>query len=240
MSLSSLRITLTHFALSSYERAFRFPTFSTIPDVARLGSKTKTFQILLGSFWVHSPAHALSYFSQGSSLCLLPSHPWNLIFFTVELNLSSLCSPYGLPLSRKSVALAHWVTLPSHELVMWIHGSVLFPLGKGGSGVLVNCSFCHADATLYFSAGPVYSSFSAEARAILQALCWPRQYQQVCHFSSTPLRLWHCPRHLVFSSVSPITSNSLAHLTETEFSLFLYYQATTGPQTLISSGERRS
>ena len=30
----------------------------------------------------------------------------------------------------------------------------------------------------------VSSSFSAEAYAILQALCWSRQHQQVCHFSS--------------------------------------------------------
>ena len=33
-------------------------------------------------------------------------------------------------------------------------------------------------------AGPVCSSFSAEACTILQALCWSRQDQQVCHFSS--------------------------------------------------------
>ena len=38
--------------------------------------------------------------------------------------------------------------------------------------------------TLFFSAGPVCSSFSAEACAILHALCWYRQHQQVCHFSS--------------------------------------------------------
>ena len=38
--------------------------------------------------------------------------------------------------------------------------------------------------TLFFLAGPVCSSFSAEACAILQALCWSWQHQQVCHFSS--------------------------------------------------------
>ena len=37
---------------------------------------------------------------------------------------------------------------------------------------------------IFFSTGPVCSSFSAEACAILQALCWSRQHQEVCHFSS--------------------------------------------------------
>ena len=45
-------------------------------------------------------------------------------------------------------------------------------------------SLCGTEATLFFSAGPVCSSFSAEACAILHALCWSRQHQQVCHFSS--------------------------------------------------------
>ena len=40
------------------------------------------------------------------------------------------------------------------------------------------------EATLFFSAGPVCPSFSAQACAILQALCWSRQHQQACHFSS--------------------------------------------------------
>ena len=43
---------------------------------------------------------------------------------------------------------------------------------------------CGTEATLSFSAGPVCSSFSAEACAILHVLCWYRQHQQVCHFSS--------------------------------------------------------
>ena len=68
--------------------------------------------------------------------------------------------------------------------MLWTDGSVPFPLGKGGSGVLANCSLCDTEATLFFSTGPVCSSFSAEACAILHALCWSRQHQQVCHFSS--------------------------------------------------------
>ena len=68
--------------------------------------------------------------------------------------------------------------------MLWTDGSVSFSFGKGGSGVLANCFLCGTEATLSFSAGPVCSSFSAEDCAILHAVCWSRQHQQVCHFSS--------------------------------------------------------
>ena len=67
--------------------------------------------------------------------------------------------------------------------MIWCFEQTAFPFGKGGSGVLANCSLCGTEVTLSFSAGPVCSSFSAEACAILHALCWSRQHQQVCHFS---------------------------------------------------------
>ena len=63
-------------------------------------------------------------------------------------------------------------------------GSVPFSFGKSGSRVLTNCSLCGTEATLFISVGPVCSSFSAEACAILQALHWFGQHQQVYHFSS--------------------------------------------------------
>ena len=65
--------------------------------------------------------------------------------------------------------------------------------GKGGSGFLTNHSVCGTGATVSFSAGSVCLSLSAEACAILQALCWSRQHQQVYHFSSRLLRLSLCP-----------------------------------------------
>ena len=73
---------------------------------------------------------------------------------------------------------------PPYNLVLWTDGSVPFPFSKGCAGVLANCSLCSTEAILFFLAGPECSSFSAEACAILQALCWSRQHQQVCHFSS--------------------------------------------------------
>ena len=51
--------------------------------------------------------------------------------------------------------------------------------------MLANYFLCGTEATLSFLVGPVCSSFSAEVCAILQALCWSRQHQQVCHLSDS-------------------------------------------------------
>ena len=113
-----------------------------------------------------------------------PFPPWNLLFFSTESTLSSSCFRSDPPLSRQGVALAHLDSLPPHDLVLWTDGSVPFSFDKGGFGVLAICSLCGPGATLSFSAGPVSLSFPAEACAILHALCWSRQNDQVCHFSS--------------------------------------------------------
>ena len=113
-----------------------------------------------------------------------PSPPWNLPSFTVESTLSTPCSRSDSPHSCQGAALAHLDSLLPHDLILSIDGSVPFPFGKGGSAILANCSLCGTEATLSFLAGPVCSSFSAEACAILHALCWSRQHLKVCHFSS--------------------------------------------------------
>ena len=120
--------------------------------------------------------------SREALLACPPFSPWNRPSFTVESTL--LCSRSDPPHSRQGAALAHLDSLPPHDLVLWTDGSVPFPFGKGGSGVFANCSLYGTEATLSFSTGPVCSSFSAEACAILHALCWSRQHHQVCHFSS--------------------------------------------------------
>ena len=122
--------------------------------------------------------------SREALLACLPYLPWNLPLFTVESTLASPCSPSDLPLSRSGAALAHLEFLSPHNLVLWTDGCVPFPFGKSGSGVLANCSLCSTEATLSFSVGPVCSSFSAEACAILHVFCWSRQHHKVCHFSS--------------------------------------------------------
>ena len=95
-----------------------------------------------------------------------------------------LHAPALIPLTLAKVRLSPILTLSPHDLVLWTDGSVPFPFGKGGSGVLANCSLCGTEATLSFSAGPVCSSFFTEACAILHAFCWSWQHHKVCHFSS--------------------------------------------------------
>ena len=100
--------------------------------------------------------------------------------------LFSSCSRFDPLFYLQGATIAHLESLPPHDLVLLTDGSV--PFVKGGSGVLANCSLCGTDATLSFSAGPVCSSFSAEAGAILHAFCWSRQHQQACHFPSLLLQ----------------------------------------------------
>ena len=153
----------------------------------------------------------------------------------MEFILSSPSSLSDFPLFCQGMAFAHLDSLPPHDLVIWTDGSVPFSFGKGGSGVLANCSLCGTEITAFFR----QASFSAEACAILQALCWSWQYQQVCHFfSSLTLSLSSppCPRHPVLSSVFLFNSISLADLAGSVFSLLPFYQATMGPWTVIPSG----
>ena len=163
-------------------RALRLPISFPISVLARLGVKPR----LCRSSWrAFASTHSLMLPSPREALLgCLSFPPWNLPSFTVESTLSSSCSRSDPPFSRQGAALTHLDSLPLHELVLWTDGSVPFPLGKGGSGALANCSLCGTRATLSFSAGPVCSSFFAEACAILHALCRSRQHQQVCYFFS--------------------------------------------------------
>ena len=126
------------------------------------------------SWRAFASAHPLMLSSTCSREALLACPPcpsWNLPSFSVESTLTSPCSRSDLPLSRQGAALAHLDFLIPHDLVLYTDGSVPFPFGKGSSGVLDNCSLCGTEATLFFSAGPVCSSFSAETCAIVQGLC---------------------------------------------------------------------
>ena len=107
-SLPPLRITLTHFTLSSYERALRLPTSFLISGLARLGVKPR----LCRSSWrAFASTHPLMLPSTSSREALLacppcppwnlPSlSPWNLPSFTVESTLSTPCSRSDPPHSR--------------------------------------------------------------------------------------------------------------------------------------------
>ena len=159
--------------------------------------------------------------------------------FLLEICLSLLwSSPFPLHapalilLSLAKVRLS--LTLTFSSLIAWC--SVPYPFGKGGSGVLANCFLCGTEATLFFSAGPICSSFSAEACAILNAFCWPQQHQQVCHFSSL-LLLSHSRSFLATQSSPP--SFLLPQFLWQELSSFSSCSIVSSPQTLVSPRERR-
>ena len=89
--------------------------------------------------------------SSRETLFACPSYlPWNLPSFTVESSLSSPCSRSDPPLSRHGAAIAHRDSLSLHDLVIWTDASVPFPISKGGSGVLANCSLRGTEVALSF------------------------------------------------------------------------------------------
>ena len=144
--------------------------------------------------------------------CFLPP-PLGRLFLLALPFLLGICprSPWSPPfplhalalilLTLTKVRLSPILTLSPHDLILWTDGSVPFPFGKGGSGVLAICFLFGTAATLSFSAGPVCSSLSAEACTILHALCWSQQHHKVCHFSS--LLLLSDSRSLLATLSSP-------------------------------------
>ena len=168
-----------------------------------------------------------------------PSLPWNLPSITVESTLSSSCSRSDLPLSCQGAALAQLDSLPPHDLVLWTDSSVPFPFEKGGSGALANCSLCGTETTLFLFSRPSMLKFFrwSLGHSVRSLLVSAAPTALPLLFSPPPLWLSFCPRHLVRFSIFPFTSDSLAG---TVFSLLRIYQATMGPQTFVSPGERRS
>ena len=116
-----------------------------------------------------------------------PTSPWNLPSFTVESTLSSQCSRSNPLFFAKvwlllSSTLSHIIIWCSEQMALFI-----FLLKKAALA-----SFPTADFVVLrplFSAGPVCSNCSAEAYAILLALHWSQQHQQVRHFFSPTLAL---------------------------------------------------
>ena len=141
--------------------------------------------------------------------------------------------PLQYPNSHQGTALAHLDSLSPHDLVIWTDGFVPSPFGKDGSDVLANSSLFGTEATLSFSPGPVCSSFSAQACAILHALCWSWQHQQVCHFTS--LLLSDSRSVLATLSLSFCFYLKLSGRNSLLFSPVL--SGYSGSRTLVSSGE---
>ena len=131
-----------------------------------------------------------------------------------------------IPLFLAKVQLSPTLTLSS--LTIWYSGQTalfLLLLAKAAPAYLPTAFSVALRPLSPFQQAPICSSFSAEACAILHALCWSRQPQQACHFSYLLLQT---DSRSVVSSVFPFTSNSLTDLAGTVFAL-LFYQATMGP-----------
>ena len=100
-----LRVTLTRFALSSYNRAFRLPTSVPISGFARLGEKLKIFLVHVQKLSVLLPAHAFS--------CFPPEKPFLL---ALPLLLGA-----HFPSKRSSLFLHHVLALAFLFLAkMWL------------------------------------------------------------------------------------------------------------------------
>ena len=132
-SLPSLRATLSHFTLLSYERALRLPTSFSISGLARLGVKPRLCRSSWRAFASTHPLMLPSSFRREALLACPSSPPWNLPSFAVESILYTPCCRSDLLFFRQGAGLAHLDSLLPHDLVLWIDGFV--PFGKGCSGV---------------------------------------------------------------------------------------------------------
>ena len=117
-SLPPLRVTLTHFALLSYEQALRLPTSFPISALARLGVKPRLCRSSWRAFASTHPLMLPSTCSREALLACAPFPPWNLPLLTVKSTLTSPCSRSDPHLSRQGAALAHLDSLPLHDLVL--------------------------------------------------------------------------------------------------------------------------
>ena len=144
----------------------------------------------------YSPDHPaeLLYPLTRSCFLLLLGRLSMLILPLLGIFLPSLWSPFfpphaPAPISPKCGSLILTLpTLRSGDLDRWLCS---FSFWQKRLRVLANCLLCGTEASLSFSEDPVCLSFSTKAGAILHALRWSRQHQQVCLFSS--LRLSLCP-----------------------------------------------
>ena len=90
--LPPLRVTLTHFTLSFYERALRLPSSFPISGLARLGVKPRLCRSSWRAFASTHPLMLLSTSSREALVACPSFPPWNLPSFNVESTFSSPCS----------------------------------------------------------------------------------------------------------------------------------------------------
>ena len=138
---SPLRVTLTHFTLSFYERALRLPTFAPISDLARLGVKPRLCRSSWRAFASTHPLMLPSTSHREALVACPPFPPWNLLSFTLESTLSSLYFCSDALVARQGAALAHLDSLFPHDLVLWTDTLFLLLLAKAAPAYLPTALF---------------------------------------------------------------------------------------------------
>jgi len=76
------------------------------------------------------------------------------------------------------------LSLPIIDVDVRTDCSVLSPLGVGGAGINAVCERSSSFSSLSYSAGPVFSSFSAESSALVHDLEWCHSHLKSCNFQS--------------------------------------------------------
>ena len=94
-----------------------------------------------------------------------PFPPWTATHFTVSPFIPD-CT--GNSTARLLSASNRLTSLPPSDIQVWTDGSVPSLFDPGGAGVYVTCSKCNTSYSLYFSTGPIASSFTAETLALKQ------------------------------------------------------------------------
>ena len=106
-SLPPLRDTLTHLVLSSYKRTLRLQTPLSISGLDRLRVKLRPCRSSWRAFASTQPLMLPSTSPREGLSAYPPSLSCNLLFFTMDLTLSSPCSCSDPPLAHQGAALAH-------------------------------------------------------------------------------------------------------------------------------------
>ena len=110
-----------------------------------------------------------------------PFLPWTSTHFTVSHFISD-CT--GNSKARLQSALNRLSSLSPSDIPLWTDRSVPYHFGPGGARVYITCSKCHTLNSLFFSTGPIASSFIAETFALKQGLNWCTNHLMTCKFQS--------------------------------------------------------
>ena len=218
-----LGIIVTHFTLLSYEWALRLPASFPISGLARLGVKPRLCRSSWRAFAFTHPLMLPSTCSRDALLACPPFPPWNLPSFTVESTLSSPCFHCNSFFSCQGAALAHLDSLP---LMIWCFEQIVLFLF-----LLAKAALTFLPTALSVALRPVFSVFPLK----LAPFCM--LFAGLGSTNKSVIFLLLSDSHSVVATLSSIfllISNFVADLAGTLFSLLLCYQATMGPQTLVS------